>query len=144
MPILNCWAFSSCKEIKVKWLRPDFPRLLCSLKVRRNYKTSKETVKKKKKKKRAKEKLGGSQRGEKKWGVNLTGISFSSQKSEWPECKKLITGTCPAFFFRSPHCGIVRLRYVALWGLWSTQRSRGRERCGEAPWLSSRHGTLYN
>lgn len=93
---------------------------------------------KKKKKKTAKEKLGGLQRGEKKWGVNLTGISFSSQKSEWPECKKLITGTCPAFFF-------ARLT-VALsgWGMWlygvcGPHKGAGEESVAERP-LGWAHG----
>lgn len=74
--------------------------------------------------------------------VNLTGIYFMSL-NEWPEYKKLIMGTC-SDFFHEPHLGIVRHRYVALRGLWFTQRSSGRECCGESLWLSSRHGTLYN
>lgn len=63
MPILNCWAFSCKKEIKVKRLCPDFPTLLCSMKV---------AVQEKKKKitnrdsKTGEEKPSGKQRGEMK------------------------------------------------------------------------------
>lgn len=60
---------------------------------------------KKRNSKIGKEKLSGKQRGQRKRGVNLTRISFWSEKSEWPECKKLIMGTCPAFLLVSLwHC----------------------------------------
>lgn len=77
------------------------------------------------------EKLWGEQRGQKEWGVNLTGISFRPRKSERPECKKLIMGTCPAFSARLT----VALSGRGMWlfGFCGPHKGAGKESIAERP-----------
>lgn len=54
-----------------------------------------------------------------------------SQQSEWPECKKLITGTCPAFFARLTVA--LSGRGMRLYGVCGPHKGAGKESVAERP-----------